>query len=123
MVLVYPVITLEDPLAHRGSRTNLLGATPDTSLVRFFSNETRVTPLTPPTFLVASTDDATVPVENTIQFYLALHAAKVPAELHVYESGRHGFGLAPNDPYLGSWLERCAAWMARYRLVTSDSAR
>jgi acetyl esterase/lipase len=114
MVLVYPVVTMMDPLVHRGSRTNLLGPTPDSALVRLFSNETQVTPGTPPTFIVATSDDATVPVENSIHLYEALRAAKVPVEMHIYESGRHGFGLASENPYLASWTERCAAWLARH---------
>ena len=117
MLLVYPVVTLLDPLAHKGSRTNLLGATPDSAMVRRFSNETQVTANTPPTFLVASTDDGTVPVLNSVHLYEALLAAKVPVELHVYESGRHGFGLAPNDPYLSGWPALAATWLSRRGLA------
>lgn len=114
MVLAYPVITLRDPLAHVGSRRNLLGPDSSATLMRLLSNETQVTAATPPTFLVATTDDRTVPVENSLLFYDALRAAKVPAELHVYETGAHGFGPDPADPILASWKERCTDWMRRH---------
>ena len=89
------------------------GVSSRSALVRLLSNETQVTPQTPPTFIVASTDDRSVPVENSLLFYQALRAAGVPAELHVFESGRHGFGLAPGDPVLSSWLTQCELWMRR----------
>ena len=119
-ILVYPVISLADPIAHRGSRTSLLGPTPDSTLVRALSNETRVTPRTPPTFLIGSTDDTTVPIENSLRFYEALRAAKVPVEMHVYESGRHGFGLAQADPWLGGWVDVAGAWLARHKLAPAS---
>ncbi len=112
MVLLYPVISLRTPYVHRGSREALLGPDPDPALVDSLSNETQVTTLTPPTFLVHTHEDTTVPVENSLLFYRALHDAGVPAELHVYERGRHGLGLAPADPGgLGSWPERCREWL------------
>lgn len=114
MVLVYPVITMAEPLAHRGSRRNLLGDNPTDSLLRFMSNETQVTRDTPPTFIVATTDDATVPVQNSLAFYDALRAAGVPAELHIFESGHHGFGLAPGDPVLSTWMSQCEGWLRRH---------
>ena len=94
MILIYPVITMDLKYTHRGSRNNLLGPDPDANLVERYSNEKQVTAATPPTFLVHTTGDTVVPAENSIQFYLALRQAKVPAELHVYEKGNHGFGLA-----------------------------
>jgi dipeptidyl aminopeptidase/acylaminoacyl peptidase len=99
---------------HRGSRVNLIGTTPDPALVELLSNETQVTRDTPPTFLVHSTDDKTVPVENSIMFYQALRAKGVPAEMHIFEYGGHGFGLAPNDPTLGAWTTLCEAWIRRH---------
>lgn len=115
MVLAYPVITMADPLAHHGSRMNLLGDNPPASLVRLMSNETQVTRDTPPTFIVATTDDATVPVQNSLMFYDALRATGVPAELHIFESGHHGFGLAPGDPVLSTWTTQCEGWLRRHR--------
>lgn len=111
MILAYPVITLQDPFAHKGSRLNLLGDHPDSSLVGLLSNEMQVTAKTPPTFLFHTTEDTTVPVENSIMFYSALRKAGVPAEMHIYLKGRHGVGLAPFDPVLRTWPERLADWM------------
>lgn len=114
MVLVYPVITLRDPLAHVGSRHNLLGPDSSAATMRLLSNELQVTSRTPPTFLVATTDDRTVPVENSLLFYDALRAARVPVELHIYETGPHGFGPDPADPILATWKDRCVDWMRRH---------
>ena len=115
MMLLYPVITLRDSaFVHRGSRASLLGSTPDDALVRLLSNELQVTRDTPPTFLVHSTDDRVVPVENSILFYQALKAKGVPAEMHVFEYGGHGFGLAPRDPTLGAWTTLADAWIRRH---------
>ena len=114
MVLVYPVITLRDPLAHVGSRRNLLGPDSTAELMRLLSNELQVTPSTPPTFLVATADDRTVPVQNSLMFFEALRAANVPAELHVYETGAHGFGPNPSDPILATWKDRCTDWLRRH---------
>ena len=75
------------------------------------SNEKSVTAQTPPTFLVHTSEDKGVPPENSILFYQALRKAGVPAELHIYEQGKHGVGLAPKDPILSSWPDRLAAWM------------
>lgn len=110
LTLIYPVISFVEPYAHGGSRRQLLGPDPDSSLLRRLSSETQVTPDTPPTFLVHTGRDETVPAENSVAFYRALRAAGVPAELHLYEEGRHGFGLAPSDPVLSSWTDRWADW-------------
>ena len=110
-VLAYPVISLVDPVAHAGSRRNLLGETPDPKLVELLSNEKQVTAQTPPTFLFHTADDSGVPVENSLQFFAALKKAGVPAELHVFAHGRHGVGLAPDDPALSQWPKLCAIWM------------
>jgi dipeptidyl aminopeptidase/acylaminoacyl peptidase len=114
MILAYPVITMNESFAHGGSRRTLLGDNPPDSLVRLMSNETQVTRDTPPTFIVATTDDATVPVRNSLAFYDALRAAGVPVELHIFESGHHGFGLAPNDTVLSTWLSQCEVWLRRH---------
>ena len=118
MILVYPVISFTTPYTHVGSRNNLLGPKPDAKLVESLSNEKQVTPQTPPTFLVHTSGDTGVPAENSILFYLALRKAKVPAEMHIYEKGGHGFGLAPNDPVLSTWPERCAAWLRARGLLS-----
>lgn len=111
MVLCYPVISFITPYAHRGSMRNLLGDDPDPQLAASLSNETQVTPQTPPTFLFHTNSDSGVPAENSVLFYLALRKAGVPAEIHIYERGEHGVGLAPFDPVLSSWPRRLEAWM------------
>lgn len=111
-ILAYPVISLTE-YVHKGSRDNLLGANPDPKLVESLSNEKQVTAQTPPTFLFHTSEDSGVPAENSVLFYLALRRAGVPAELHVYEKGRHGVGLAPTDPVLTTWKERLADWLKK----------
>lgn len=118
MILMYPVITMRDTIGHKGSRVNLLGDTPDPSLLRLMSNELQVTRDTPPTFIVHSTDDKTVPVENALLMYEALKRAAVPVEMHIFEYGGHGFGLAPTDPVLSAWTTVCESWMRRHTFIT-----
>jgi acetyl esterase/lipase len=116
-VLGYPVVSMVDGVTHAGSKRNLLGANPDAKLVEEFSNEKRVTAKTPPTFIFQTDADTAVPAENAVRFYLALRKAKVPAELHVYEKGRHGVGLGSDpkwtggDAYTESWPDRLATWL------------
>jgi acetyl esterase/lipase len=110
-VLAYPVITMDPTFAHMGSRKALLGETPDPVLQKLFSNELQVTNKTPPTFLFATTDDPVVPVMNSVRFYEACAAHKVPVEMHLYEHGPHGTGLAQGRPSLETWPEELAAWM------------
>lgn len=111
MILAYPVITMEAPYVHLGSRDNLLGEKPDPALVLSLSNQTQVTSETPPAFLFHTSDDDVVPVQNSIEFYLALRKAGVPAEMHIYLHGRHGVGLAQNDPALRTWPDQLADWL------------
>jgi acetyl esterase/lipase len=111
MILAYPVISFTTPYTHRGSMRNLLGDNPDPKLAASLSNETQVTPQTPPAFLFHTNNDSGVPAENSVLFYLALRKAGVPAEMHIYERGEHGVGLALFDPVLSSWPGRLAAWM------------
>jgi acetyl esterase/lipase len=110
-ILSYPVISMLDPYAHLGSRRNLLGDKPDPALTLLLSNELQVTARTPPTFLFHTTEDQVVPVENSIFFYLALRKAGVPVEMHVYQKGQHGVGLAAADPILRTWPDHLAAWL------------
>ena len=111
LILCYPVISFTSPSTHQGSKKNLLGENPDPTLVEKFSNELQVTPQTPPTFLWHTNADTGVPPENSVLFYLALRKAKVPAELHIFEKGRHGLGLAQEVPAVNSWPDRCIDWM------------
>lgn len=111
MILLYPVITMGE-YTHQGSKINLLGKDPAPDLVRQYSNELNVTKETPPTFIAHSVADPGVPVENSLLLVDALRKAKVPFELHLYEQGPHGFGLAPTMPILASWTGRCADWLS-----------
>jgi acetyl esterase/lipase len=111
LILSYPVITFEEPYLHRGSLKYLLGDTPDPKLVDELSAETQVTKETPPTFLFATTDDKTVPVINSVMFYSALVKAGVPVEMHLFQHGAHGAGLAPDNPELSVWPDLLAKWM------------
>ena len=111
LILAYPVISFTTPYAHAGSRRNLLGENPDPSLAESLSNEKQVTARTPPAFLFHTDEDKGVPAENSVLFYLALRKAGVPAELHVYQRGKHGVGLAQSDPVLSTWPDRLAGWL------------
>jgi acetyl esterase/lipase len=111
-VLCYPVITLGGVSAHTGSRKNLLGANATQELIDQMSAEKRVTDKTPPTFIFHTADDPGVPVENALMYAAALKAHKVPFEMHIYEHGRHGVGLATDNPILSTWTQRCAAWLS-----------
>ena len=110
MVLIYPVITMGE-FTHKGSKKNLLGENPSEDLIKLYSNELQVTKETPPTFLVHTMTDKAVPVENSLLFLSALRKVGVPFEFHLYEQGPHGFGLAPTNPILASWADRCADWL------------
>jgi len=112
-VLIYPVIDLAGAAAHTGSRQNLLGKNPDNALVDSLSTQSRVDDHTPPTFIVFSTDDDVVPPENGILFYKKLRKHGVPASLHIYDHGGHGYGMAPDDPVLNTWPTLCLAWLKR----------
>jgi acetyl esterase/lipase len=111
LILSYPVITMEDPYVHKGSRTFLLGDTPAQADMDAMSAELRVTAQTPPTFLFTTTDDRTVPVLNSVMFYSALVKAGVPAEMHIFQHGAHGSGLAPANPQLQPWTDLLIKWM------------
>jgi acetyl esterase/lipase len=111
LILAYPVITLEAPDAHAGSRKNLLGDDPEPALVRSLSAQTQVTKDTPTTFLFATTDDQTVPVINSVMFYEALVKAGVPVEMHLFQNGKHGVGLAAANPQLSVWPDLLMKWM------------
>jgi acetyl esterase/lipase len=121
-VLIYPVITMTDPYTHGGSRSNLLGAQPTPELVELLSNEKQVTDKTPPCFLVHTSVDSAVPLENSLMFVQALKKHNVPVELHVFDHGAHGFGLGGNDPQLSQWPGLCAKWMEFHGWLKSGNA-
>jgi acetyl esterase/lipase len=111
VALVYPVITLEDSFAHKGSRAALLGEHPSPELRAALTLEKRVRKDMPPVFLVATMADRSVPVENSLHFYQALRDVGVPAELHAYAAGSHGNSLDPQYGPTALWLSRMEEWM------------
>src|SRR5580658_860690 len=114
-VLCYAVITMGDE-THKGSRDNLLGKDPSPELIKELSNELHVSRETPPCFLFHTSEDAAVPVENSLQFAAALRRAKVPFELHIYEHVAHGMGLGTRSLHPGAdemhpWTRECQRWL------------
>ena len=110
-MLIYPVISMDTTITHHGSRNNLIGIDPTEKNVLRFSNEKQITRDTPPAFLVHSSDDNAVPVMNSIGYYMGLQKKKIPAELHIFQKGGHGYGLAPNGGTESSWPALCLKWM------------
>lgn len=111
LILMYPVISMEDPVAHAGSRRALLGANPSPDLVQLMSLEKQVTAATPPTLLIHTQEDGTVPVENSILFFQALTRAKVPAEMYLFEHGSHGMGMRADFGTASNWSRRAEEWL------------
>jgi len=110
MILIYPVISFDETIGHMGSREQLIGKNPPAGQVQLFSNDLQVTKDTPPTFLVHASDDAAVKPENSIRFYQKLLENNVPAELHIYQNGGHGFGMI-NKTTDDLWMDRCQHWL------------
>nr|WP_315245749.1 alpha/beta hydrolase [uncultured Flavobacterium sp.] len=110
-LLIYPVISMREDITHMGSRINLLGKNPSLEQVKHFSNELQVTGETPPAFLAHSMDDGAVPVENSMEYALALKKYKIPCELHIYEKGGHGYGLGKSGSTESEWSEACRKWL------------
>ncbi len=115
MILVYPVINLSDSLMHKGSRDNLLGPNPSEESVRFFSNDLQVTPETPPTMLIHASNDKAVKVGNSIKFYESLVKNNVSAEMHIYPTGGHGFGIRPAQSP-DHWTDRIEHWLKALKI-------
>jgi acetyl esterase/lipase len=118
LILGYPVISFDPAVTHTGSLRNLLGDNPDPKLVENLSNDLQVTAQTPPTFIFHTTNDNGVPVENSVRFYLALRKAKVPVEMHLFENGPHGVGMALSDPSLSVWPSLLMNWLRARGLLT-----
>lgn len=115
LILIYPVISMQDSLTHRDSRTNLLGKNPTKATIDLFSNELQVERTTPPTYLTHAGDDRLVDVDNSIVFYEKLRHNNVAAELHLYPKGGHGFVLGlPADEWMGPLLK----WMQKSKWIS-----
>ena len=119
LILAYPVISFDPAIAHAGSVRSLLGDNPDPKLLQDLSMDLQVTEKTPPTFLFHTNADTAVPAENSIRFYLALRKAKVSAEMHIFENGPHGVGLALADPALSEWPALLTNWLRGRGLLTA----
>lgn len=111
MLLLYPVITFNEEFGHMGSRVNLIGPGNKWELVEKYSNELQVTAQTPPTFFILADDDGGVPPRNSIEFYLAMKKFKIPAEMHIFSKGGHGFGMTKKNLPVDQWPELFAQWM------------
>jgi acetyl esterase/lipase len=119
LILAYPVITLLVPNTHGGSRKNLLGDDPSQAVLENLSDETQVNKNTPPTFIFSTTDDGVVPVMNSVAFYTALVKFDVSAEMHLFQHGNHGSGLATGNPELSVWPDLLIKWMRERGLAAA----
>jgi len=111
MILAYPVITMTGPLGHSGSTHSLLGDSPSPEMLTQLSAQLQVTAQTPPAFIFSTTDDPGVPVMNSVLFYQALVEHHVEAEMHLFRHGKHGLGLAQDDPTLKVWPTLLLNWL------------
>ncbi|MET4107903.1 alpha/beta hydrolase [Hymenobacter sp. UYP22] len=110
LMLLYPVVSFSDSLAHLGSRTNLLGEHPTAAQIQLYSADAQVTARTPPVFLVHAQDDAVVEVQNSLRFYETCLYHHVPVEMHLYPKGGHGFGMH-NATTKDEWMDRLRNWL------------
>ncbi|HUP82182.1 MAG TPA: prolyl oligopeptidase family serine peptidase, partial [Pirellula sp.] len=117
-ILAYPVIVFGQPATHKGSERNLLGPSPDPKLLESFQSDLNVTKETPPTFLFHTLEDKAVPPQNSVAFFEAMIRHGVPGELHVFEKGVHGLGLAKKTPGTSEWPNACRRWLEAKQFVT-----
>lgn len=109
-LLIYPVISMTDEITHKGSRNKLLGNKPSIEMIEKFSTEKQITAQTPTAFLVHASDDSGVPFENSIAYFTGLKKYGIPAEMHIYQNGKHGFGLG-KEGTSQFWTEHCEKWL------------
>ncbi|QNI31369.1 alpha/beta hydrolase [Alloacidobacterium dinghuense] len=121
MILSYPVVSMQPPIAHTGSMNNLLGEMPYAQMQQKFSNQLGVNAQTPMTFLFATTGDPTVPVENSLDLYRALERAHIPVELHIYDYADHGCGLCGSIPELATWPLLLRNWLIHENWLPTDA--
>jgi len=121
-LLIYPVISMDSTITHAGSRENLIGKHPSPEMVNHFSNALQVTAKTPPAFMIHSMDDGTVPVENSMEYALAMKKHNIPCELHIYQQGGHGYGLGRSKNTETTWTEACRKWLDAQGLLTKNES-
>ena len=117
MLLLYPVISFDESVGHMGSRKNLIGEGNDWKLAKQYSNELNVTKETPPTFLILADDDKTVLPQNSVDFYLALKKYDIPAEMHIFQEGGHGFGMTKKNLPVDQWPDLFYSWLKAQKIV------
>ncbi len=118
-LLIYPVISMDSAITHWGSRESLLGKNPNPEMLKHFSNALQVTAKTPPAFMIHSMDDGLVPVQNSIEYALAMKKNNIPCELHIYERGGHGYGLGKKNAGTEStWTKACERWLKTRGLLS-----
>ncbi|QBN20313.1 alpha/beta hydrolase [Flavobacterium nackdongense] len=120
-ILVYPVISMDETITHKGSRTNLLGIKPAQELIEKYSNEKHIDAVTPPTYIVHAFDDTSVVIENSIQYFLALRKNKVPSEIHLFQTGKHGFGMGRPATTSQNWTKQCEDWLKINQFITVEN--
>lgn len=116
-LLIYPVISMDSTITHIGSRTNLIGRKASPELEKRFSNDKQITSDTPPAFLVHSADDTVVPVVNSLNYFKGVQALKIPCELHIFQKGGHGYGLATKGGTESSWPDLCLKWLKSIGII------
>jgi acetyl esterase/lipase len=121
MLLLYPVITMKEDFTHLGSRKNLLGEGNNLNLIRLYSNELHVTKETPPTFIVLADNDTGVVPRNSTEFYSALKTNQIPAEMHIFAKGGHGFGMRKNNIPTDKWPELFLDWLKTISIFPANS--
>jgi acetyl esterase/lipase len=117
MLLLYPVISFNEAVGHMGSRKNLIGEGNDWKLAKQYSNELNVTKDTPPTFLVLADDDKVVIPQNSVDFYLALKKYDIPAEMHIFQEGGHGFGMTKKNLPVDQWPDLFYSWLKAQKII------
>lgn len=122
-VLVYPVISMNEKITHKGSRTNLLGSMPSSETIERYSNDKQINETTPPTFIVHAMDDKSVPIENSIEYFLALKKNNVLSEAYFYQTGKHGFGLGRDGTTSKYWTKHCEEWLRFNNYGTPDTVQ
>lgn len=118
MLLLYPVVTFNEEWGHMGSRKNLIGEGNKWEMVEEYSNELQVTADTPPAFFILADDDKSVPPRNSIEFYLAMKKYGIPAELHIYSKGGHGFGMKETGLPCSDWPGLFIDWLKSLQIIT-----